>query len=163
MELKKRLDSRVIFVGFYVFALIIYIVYGLQPAGAVDYDVATSLNIPSISLSADVTTLEPKNGKLETPDAIVGSYSNHSNKTLLIGHSTTVFDRLNEVNLDDELEYNNNLYRVVSIDLVKKTNVNMNNLLKFEKKDTLVLMTCAGTLLDNGDATHRLIITSVRK
>jgi hypothetical protein len=28
--------------------------------------------------------------------------------------------------------------------------------------DTLVLMTCAGELLDNGDATHRLIITAVK-
>ena len=71
--------------------------------------------------------------------------------------------KLNEVSLEDELEYDNNLYRVIAIDFVKKSSVNMNNLLKFEKKDTLVLMTCAGTLLDNGDATHRLIITAVRK
>ena len=163
MELRKHLDSRIIFVGLYVFALIIYIIYGLQPAGAVDYDITASLNIPSISLSADVTTLEPINGKLDTPDTIVGSYSYHSNKTLLIGHSTTVFSKLNEVSLEDELEYDNNLYRVIAVDFVKKSSVNMNNLLKFEKKDTLVLMTCAGTLLDNGDATHRLIITAVRK
>lgn len=163
MELKKRLDSRIIFVSLYVFALIIYIIYGLQPAGAVNYDIVASLSIPSIDLAADVTSLESNNNRLDTPDTIVGSYSNHYHKTLLIGHSTTVFNRLDEVSLEDELEYNNNFYRVIAINLVKKSSINMSDLLKFEKKDTLVLMTCAGTLFDNGDATHRLIITAVRK
>ena len=163
MELRKHLDSRFVFVSLYVFALILYIIYGLQPAEAVNYDISTSLRIPNIDLVADVTALELNGGKLDTPDTIVGSYSNHSNKTLLIGHSTTIFNRLDEIKLEDELEYDSVLYRVIAIDLMLKSNVNMEKLLEFEKKDTLVLMTCAGTLLNGGDATHRLIITAVRK
>ena len=162
MELKKHLNSRVIFVSLYVFAFIAYIIYGLQPARAVNYDISATLNIPSIDLIADVTALELKNGKLDTPDTIVGSYSRHNNKTLLIGHSTTVFNRLNDVHLGDELEYNNSVYHVVSIDLVSKPDISMTSLLKFEKKDTLILMTCAGELLDGNDATHRLMIKAVK-
>ena len=162
MELKKRLDSRIVFVSLYIFALITYIIYGLQPAGAVDYDITASLNIPSINLSTDVTALELQDGKLNTPDMIVGSYSQNHNNTLLIGHSTTVFDRLNEVYLGDKIEYNDIVYHVVAIDLLAKSDISMSSLLKLEKKDTIVLMTCAGTLLDGGDATHRLMIKAVR-
>ena len=106
MELKKHLNSRVIFVSLYVFAFIAYIIYGLQPARAVNNDITASLSIPGISLAADVVNLEVQNGRLDTPDTIVGSYSRNQNKTLLIGHSTTVFSRLHEVRLGDELEYN---------------------------------------------------------
>lgn len=162
MELKKHLNSRVIFVSLYFFAFIAYIIYGLQPARAVNNDITASLSIPGISLTADVVNLEVQNGRLNTPDTIVGSYSRNQNKTLLIGHSTTVFSRLHEVRLGDELEYNDFAYRVVAIDLVPKPNISMTFLLESEKEDTLILMTCAGTLLNNGDATHRLLIKAVR-
>jgi sortase (surface protein transpeptidase) len=36
----------------------------------------------------------------------------------------------------------------------------MKELLKAEDTDTLVLMTCAGELMSNNDATHRLIVTA---
>ena len=161
MELKKRLDSRFVFVGLYVFALAIYIVYGLQPADATSYAVTANLSIPKINLYTDVTELELENRELKTPDTIVGSFSNHQNKTLLIGHSTTVFQDLDEIKLLDELQYNDNNYRVVKIALMPKSKIVMRDLLKESDKDTLVLMTCAGTLLEGGDATHRLIITAV--
>ncbi len=163
MELRKHLDSRIVFVVLYFSALIAYIIYGLQPAGAIDYIVSSTLSIPKIDLYSDVTSLELKNRELETPDYIVGSFSNRPNKTLLIGHSTTIFQRLNELDLFDSIKYDDSEYRVVKIDLMAKSNIIMSDLLKESDRDTLVLMTCAGKLLDNHDATHRLIITAVKE
>ena len=40
--------------------------------------------------------------------------------------------------------------------------IDMDKLLKTSRQDTVVIMTCAGKLLDGGDATHRLIITAIR-
>ena len=37
----------------------------------------------------------------------------------------------------------------------------MTEILKREEKDTIVIMTCAGELLDGGDATHRFMVTAV--
>ena len=42
----------------------------------------------------------------------------------------------------------------------KKSDIKMSNVLKAEEKDTLVLMTCAGTPVGDKDATHRLIVTA---
>lgn len=163
MELRKRLDSRIVFVVIYFSALLAYIIYGLQPAGAIDYVVSSTLSIPKIDLYSDVTNLELKNRELKTPESIVGSFSNQPNKTLLIGHSTTVFQRLNELDLFDSIKYGDSDYQVVKISLMPKPKIIMRDLLKKADKDTLVLMTCAGTLLDNHDATHRLIITAVKQ
>ncbi len=163
MELRKRLDSRIVFVVIYFSALLAYIIYGLQPACAIDYVVSSTLSIPRIDLYSDVTNLELKNRELKTPESIVGSFSNQPNKTLLIGHSTTVFQRLNELDLFDSIKYGDSDYQVVKISLMPKSKIIMRDLLKKADKDTLVLMTCAGTLLDNHDATHRLIITAVKQ
>ena len=162
MELRKRLDSRIVFVVIYFSAFLAYIIYGLQPAGAIDYAISSTLSIPKIGLYSDVTTLELEGRELKTPDSIVGSFSNQPNKTLLIGHSTTVFQRLNELDLFDSIKYGDSDYQVVKISLMPKSKIIMRDLLKEADKDTLVLMTCTGTLLDNHDATHRLIITAVK-
>ena len=163
MELRKRhLNARRVFVGLYVLAFAIYIIVGLQPAEAKNYEVAAQLNIPSIDLAADVTELTLDNNKLDTPDTIVGSYSQAENKTLLIGHSSTVFENLHSVNLREEIDYNGKTYQIVGIHKMPKSEVSMRQLLKRADKDTLVIMTCAGELLDGGDATHRLIITATR-
>lgn len=161
MELKKRLDPRIVFVGLYVLAFLAYIIYGLQPVGAANYEVAAALEIPSIGLNADVTELELEDRKLPTPDTIVGSYTQTENKTLLIGHSTTVFQNLKSVKLDDVVNYNGKDYRVIEIDMMPKAKVNMGKILSKADRDTIVIMTCAGTMLDGGDATHRLIITAI--
>ena len=84
----------------------------------------------------------------------------NENKTLLIGHSTTVFSELNRVQLKDKIIYDGRDYLVNKIETWKKELINMGRLLKAEEKDTIVLMTCAGELLGEGDATHRLIITA---
>ena len=161
MELKKHLNLKKVFVGLYVLAFAVYIIIGLQPAEAVNYEIATELKIPAIGLVSDVTELAIENGELNTPDTIVGSYSRSHNKTLLIGHSTTVFENLKNVELNQEITYNDNTYRVVAIDKMQKSDINMTKLLMGANKDTIVIMTCAGELLDGGDATHRLIITAI--
>ena len=143
-------------------AFLAYIVVGLQPVEAADYDIAAELNIPSLGLEADVTTLTLDNNKLDTPDAIVGSYTRAENKTLLIGHSTTVFQNLNQVELGNEISYSGNNYRVAEIKTIPKSAINMNKILAGSDKDTIIIMTCAGELLDGGDATHRLIVTAVK-
>ena len=121
---------------------------------------SAELNIPSIGLVSDVTTLELENRELKTPDEIVGSFSRSKNKTLLIGHSSTVFQNLNQIRLNDEIFYNNNKYIVKKITIEEKAAVDMSELLMRADRDTLIIMTCAGTNLGNGDATHRLLVTA---
>lgn len=161
MELERRRDKKPLFIGLYMLAVAIYIIIGLQPAEAADYDISTKLSIPSIGLVSDVTELEPENNVLPTPDTIVGSYAETKNKTLLIGHSTTVFKDLNMVRLGDTLRYKDTNYQVVAIDTLQKSDIDMSELLSESAYDTLVVMTCAGELLSGGDATHRLILTAV--
>lgn len=162
MELKQRLSTRKIFVGLYFLAFAIYLVVGLQPAGATNYEVSTKLVVPKIGLNSDVTTLTLDNNSLNTPDEIVGSYSQAKNKTLLIGHSATVFENLYQVALGDGINYDYADYKIVAIDMVPKYQIEMSKLLSSADRDTLVIMTCAGRLLDGGDATHRLIVTAIK-
>ena len=163
MELRRRGDPRLVFLVLSLLLAAIYIIVGLQPAEAANYEVTTKLAIPEISLNVDVTALELNNGKLDTPDAIVGSYTRAKNKTLLIGHSTTVFQNLDQVKLGNTINYDGQLYRVVARDMIQKADVEMQQVLAGTDKDTIVIMTCAGQLLGGGDATHRLIITAVNE
>lgn len=161
VELRKHLDSRVIFVGLYAVAFLAYIIFGLQPAGAAKYVAQASLSIPSAELYSDVAETSLTESGFGVPDEIVGSYSEVENKILLIGHSTTAFKNLHQVKLDAEIDYNGKSYRVVAIDMVPKEEIDMLKVLGWADRETLVLMTCAGKLLDGGDATHRLIVTAV--
>ena len=162
MELKKRFNSKYIFIGLYFVAFLAYIIYGLQPAEAAQsYEPSGKLEIPSIALDTDVVTLQLGVDGLKTPDSIAGSYSTHENKTLLIGHSTTVFRDLKNIDLDTTIIYSGQKYRVIAIDMEQKDKIDMSKLLQESDRDTLVIMTCAGKLLEKGDATHRLIITAV--
>lgn len=161
MELKKRLSLRTVLIGLYVVVFGAYVIWGLQPAEAAQsYEISAELNIPSISLVSDVTTLQIEDHELKTPNNIVGSFSRAENKTLLIGHSTTVFQNLNNVKIGDEINYDNGIYVVKNIKVLEKANVDMSKILASTEKQTLEIMTCTGDLLDGGDATHRLIITA---
>ena len=163
MELRKHLDYRKIFIALFCLVFVAYFVYGLAPAEAANYNISGKVEIPAIGLSSDIAKVDLIDGRLSVPDEIVGDYSPHRNATFLFGHSTTVFSELNIVKLGDEVLYNGTTYRVVARDMISKQLINMNKLLTEKEKDTLILMTCAGTLLDNGDATHRLIITAIRE
>ena len=163
MKLKKRLSSKVVFTAVYFIAFAVYLVIGLQPAEATRYIVSDQLSIPSIGLVSDVATLEVEEHELKTPDTIVGSYSNHKNKTLLTGHSTTVFTELKNVGLNSEIAYGDRIYRVVRREMIPKAEVDMDRILSEADQDTIVIMTCAGELFNDGDATHRFMLTAVAK
>ena len=163
MEIKKRLNSRKLFVIVYCFCFAVYLLIGLSPAEATDYEASTELAIPSINLQSEVTTVALGNTGLDTPGTIVGRYSRNPNKTLLFGHSSTVFHALDQVKIGDFILYDESNYRIIDIEALEKSEVKMRSILAEEDVDTLVLMTCAGTLFDNGDATERLIVTAVKQ
>lgn len=158
MELRKHLDYRNILIGLYFLALIIYLWVGFLPAGAYNYEITAELNIPSIELVSDVTSLSLENHELKTPDYIVGSFSRAKNKTLLIGHASTVFKKLDEVQIGDEIVYDDTIYYIYSKEILEKSEVKMGKLLAKADKETLVVMTCAGEQVGETDATHRLIL-----
>ena len=162
MELKKRLNIGTVLIGLYVVVFVTYLAFGLRPVAeaAQSYEISAELNIPSINLASDVTTLQLENRELKTPDSIVGSFSRAENKTLLIGHSSTVFQNLNRIAFGEEINYNDHIYTVQKIETLEKSEIDMSKLLARAKKDTLVIMTCADDDLGNGDATHRLIVTA---
>ena len=162
MKLKQHFDTRKIFVGLYLLVFSVYLIIGLQPADATSYEVSAKLLIPQIGLDTAVTDLTLDEGQLNTPEMIVGSYSQAKNKTLLIGHSSTVFQDLDQIDLGDLINYDGNDYKVKRIDLMRKSQIDMSELLAPAEKDTIVIMTCAGELFQNGDATHRLILTAVK-
>lgn len=160
MKLKSHIDFRKSFVVLYFLCFVIYVVVGLQPAEATNYEISSKLMIPSINFYSDVTDLELINNMLDTPDSIVGSYSENKNKTLLIGHKNTVFQNLDGVMIGDVVNYGGVEYSIVKARLATKESIDMEELLEPTKLDTIVIMTCAGKDLGNGDATHRLIITA---
>ena len=162
MEIRRRrFDFRKIVTLFYVAAFTTYLILGFQPAEATHYEISGSLNIPSIGLVSDVTTLELKDHKLDTPNTIVGSYTRYDSKIFLIGHSTTVFKNLNQVKVGSIIEYNGKKYQIVDTKTLAKSEIDMNILLAPEAHNTLVIMTCAGEILENQDATHRFIVTAL--
>lgn len=129
----------------------------MLPADAITYNIDTELYIGSIGLNAPVTKLALENAKLNTPDDIVGSYSKNENTTLLIGHSTTIFKNLPNIKKYDYISYDSNLYQVKSIVVKATQNISMTELLKSNRKNTIILMTCAGRNTKDG-FTHRLIV-----
>lgn len=163
MGLKLCFDAKKVFLILYLFAFFIYFIIGLQPADAIYQRVDSSLEIPKINLVSDVTRLQLENGELITPDSIVGSFSRNPHKTLLIGHSTSVFKELHKLNLRDVFKYKNQVYRISRIDMVLKNDISMSELLSTSERDTVIIMTCAGKDLGAGDSTHRLILTGVSK
>ncbi len=161
MELKQRLNPKYVFIGLYILAFLAYVIYGLQPADAAEsYDVSGNIRIPSIGLDSDVTTIGLDYGELHTPDTIVGSYTRNHNKTLLIGHAGTVFENLHNTRLGDKIYLDGEEYTIDSINLSVKEDIDMLELLSESPEKTLVLMTCAGNMLEGGDATFRLIVTA---
>lgn len=162
MELKRRFDWRKIFTILYIVIFGIYIIVGLQPAEARRYEISGEINIPSIGLYSDVTTLELNNHRLDTPDTIVGSYAKYSSKTLLIGHSSTVFKNLNQVKVGENIYYNGIEYKITKMETLSKDKIDMNLLLAPSKDNTLVVMTCAGERIGENDASHRLIVTAIK-
>lgn len=160
MELRKSWDLRKIVVVGYFVLFLIYILIGLTPAEATNYKPDTEIEIPAIGLSSDVISLKMDGPRLQTPDDVVGSFSRSKNKTFLVGHASGIFSNLVDVKIGDEITYDLLTYIVKKVEIVEKSQINMDLLLLPEDVDTIVIMTCAGEELGGGDATHRLIITA---
>lgn len=163
MELKRTwrsLNLRKMYIALYACVLATYVMVGLTPAEATDYEVATDMQIPAIGLTADVTTVRLKDGELATPDTIVGRYAPMPHKTFLFGHSSTVFTTLSEVKVGDTVIYDETEYVVQEVETLAKSEIDMKKILASAEVETVVVMTCAGEDLGGGDSTHRLIVTA---
>lgn len=163
MEIRKTVDLRKLMIVLYSMFFVVYLIFGLTPAEATQYETAKKLAIPAIGLQSDVTDLKLENYALKTPDTIVGSFAGAENNTLLIGHSSGIFENLNLLKVDDEIIYDEKLYVVKEIGILEKKDVDMSEILSSREVDTIAIMTCAGEDYGNGDASHRLIVKASLK
>lgn len=163
MELKMHFNVRKLLVLAYFVAFSIYLVIGFMPAEASDNGESFDFVAPTIGLSSEVVDVELHDGKLATPDTIIGRYNSGDNNVFLFGHSSTVFSNLHNLRLNDEISYMGKIYSVTKIELLAKAKIKMGEVLSSRPVDTLTIMTCAGEYLENGDATHRLILTATVK
>ena len=167
-RVRVRRDKRKLVIGllaFYLVAIPVYLYFGFQPSGnmvmayAEEAKTATgSLAIPSIDLVAPMSDVELNGRVLSAPNYIVGRYQSYNNKVLVMGHSSTVFQRLPEVSVGDEILYDGQSFEIVSKEVRAKSEILMSEILKDEKEPTLVLMTCSGEHLSGQDYSLRLII-----
>lgn len=151
---------RVVTTAFFLILLPLYIFIGVNPASSVDYSAYPTLEIPDIALSTPVAALELQDRQLIAPATIAGSYYQNPSKTLLIGHSSTVFRRLHQIQPGSNFSYQGKSYTVSSVVTLAKSDIDMAELLSPTPVETVVIMTCAGDPLPNQDATHRLIVTA---
>lgn len=163
---RKHLGYLGIFLAYFIGTLL-FLYFGLQPATnpsevyAAEAATADSeLSIPGIDLTIPTTSVSITNNELEVPEQIVGSYSVHQNKTLLIGHASTAFSSLSQITLGQPVYFGDKTYTVSDIQTLKKADISMKQVLKAEDVDTLVLMTCAGEQITDTDFSHRLIVTA---
>lgn len=145
---------------FYMIAVPVFIIIGLQPAKAVDAENLPTLHIPAIGLTTPVEKSTITNSELSVPDRIAGSYSMYPSKTLLIGHSATVFQNLKHLKIGDEITYDQKTYLVTEITEQLKSTISMKEILASASQPTIIIMTCSGQPLSQNDYTHRLIITA---
>ncbi len=161
MELKHKFNFKIFFTIAYILTAICYLIYGFMPATASSYEISAEIIIPSANIVSSVTNIELENHTLPTPDSIVGAYSKNKNKTLLIAHSSTAFKNLDSAKVGDTFYYNDEFYKIISREIIPKSEVVMSEILAPATKETIVLMTCAGEI-NGADASHRLILTSVK-
>lgn len=130
---------------------------------AVEAQEATEhLAIAEIGLDAPVKKVEVQGTKLEVPEQIAGSYTPSNNKTLLIGHSSTIFKNLDQLRTGDEIVFNDERFIVANTEVLTKAEIDMSEILKDEEARTLILMTCAGENIGGNDFSHRLIVTAMQ-
>ena len=155
---------------FYAIAIPTFLYLAFQPepikvsAYVKEANEATGLiTIPSISLSAPMSDVEINGHTFSVPNYIVGRYESYENKVLVMGHSSTVFQRLDEVSVGDKIIYDGKNFEVISREVRAKSDISMRDILRDEEEPTLVLMTCAGEHISGQDYSHRLIINAVMR
>lgn len=150
---------------FFAIALPAFIIGGLQPTPTAVASVYPELIISELNLETPVEPIElTETNELIAPATIPGSFSTNDMTTLLIGHSSTIFESLNQLSIGAEITYAEQTYAISKIETVAKENINMRKLLEPDASgaEILVIMTCAGESLGGGDYTERLIITATR-
>lgn len=146
--------------AFFAIMLPIYIFIGLQPVPSADATSLPRLEVPSINLTTPVATLEVEDRQLTAPNTIAGVYYSAQNKSFIIGHSSTVFQQLDQVHVNDIFTFDDKTYQIQELKTLLKSDIDMDEILQNESEPTIIIMTCAGQPLANQDATHRLIITA---
>jgi len=159
----SKRTTRVVCATILTIMLPLYLYIGFQPVSSVEASNYPLLEIPEIGLSTPVLGLELKDRQLIAPADVAGSYSQAENKTFIIGHSSTVFQKLKLLGIYDEFTYGGKTYQVTNLATLEKANIDMQEILAPASEDTVVIMTCAGIALPNQDASHRLIVTAVAK
>ena len=149
-----------IFAGILYFAVVAgFTAYVFMPK-AVDASSEERLFMPSIGLIARVKDIERTGNQLIAPDTIAGAYQPTNHKTVIIGHSTTIFKGLKDIDDEAEFTFDSVKYKVKSIEIVEKRYVNMEDIVSETPVKTVVLMTCYGEPLGGQDFTHRLVNTA---
>lgn len=149
---------KVLFSAFFMIALPIYLYAGFQPASHVEAVSYPLLEIPSISLSTPVEPLALENHELISPATIAGSYQRFENKLFIIGHASTVFQNLEQVQEGDLITYSGDTYQVFLLETIAKSDIDMSKVIGDTPTPVMIIMTCAGTPLPGQDATHRLLV-----
>lgn len=157
----SRRAIRVFTVGFFLIMLPIYLYIGFQPVASIEALSYPELSIDSISLNTPVESITLTDRQLVSPDNIAGVYNANPGKTFIIGHSSTVFQNLYQVQIDDTFTYDDRTYRITKTEILEKSAINMQTILAPSVSDTIIIMTCAGEPLPNHDATHRFIVTAI--
>lgn len=136
-----------------------YTYQGLKPFSA-DAVAKERLFVPSINLSAPVRDVAKTGATIEVPEVIAGAYSEKPNKTLLIGHSNTVFQGLKHLKTGTDIVFDGQIYQIKTIETKTKSEIDMSKILAAAEQPTIILMTCTGQHIKDHDYTHRLIITA---
>lgn len=146
--------------GIIYFALIAgFTAYVFMPK-AVDASSEERLFIPSIGLIARVKDIERTGNQLIAPDEIAGAYKPTLHKTVIIGHSSTIFKDLKNISGNDIFTFDSRSYRVKEREIIEKGVINMSEIVAETEKNTVIMMTCYGEPLGGQDYSHRLIITA---
>lgn len=151
---------KVLAVTFFMIMIPIYLFIGLQPTPLVDAASYPALEIPAINLKTPVASVELIDRQLAVPATIAGVYQPFENKLFIIGHSSTVFQNLDQLEVGQAFSYNGQHFLVTDRIILEKSAISMNALLSDAPDKTIIIMTCAGEPLPNQDATHRLIVTA---
>ena len=159
---RARVNMLGAWICFSVAALAVWLVVGLAPAEAKDYKIIGRLEIPEIGLMTDVAEMNAEGNTLPTPATIVGSFSTNDKTTLLYGHAQGVFGRLDELEVGEMINYKGESYEIISREVLAKGQIDMRQLLAAGNRQEIVVMTCAGTIYADGDASHRLIVRAVK-
>ena len=157
MRLAWRERPGTVWFAAWAVAFMIYLGIGLTPAVASEYEIIGRIEIPEAAVSSEVAKVTLTNGEVPTPENLVGEFQRQGEKTLLVGHATGVFSKLSQIEIGDEIDYLGAKYTVVNVGVLPKNEIRMNKLLSGDEGN-LVLMTCAGELYANGDASERLIV-----